>query len=316
MHIIYKINFPNNKVYIGQTKDLHKRIQDHLSEARTGNNSKVYRAMRKYQITKDNFEIIEENILTIIESNQREMYWIAYYNSYNNGYNSTIGGDISTINNRGENAKRAILTNSEVVELRKIRAKMVYSKDQVFAMYKDRISFGAFTKIWNYATYKEVGQEYNLPEVTEFYRRTKKKGVEHIGSLFTAEQVKAIRHEYYIDAVSSKDLCVKYKCTLSCIQRIVANDTYKDVSTPSPSFLFRRTRHIFTKLEIDNFIENFIQSKLSIKNYWKKIKDDSTNLFSYYGESSFRKFVYKELSERNYQYKSINNREFEIIKIN
>ena len=25
--------------------------------------------------------------------NEREKYWIAYYNSYENGYNATLGGD-------------------------------------------------------------------------------------------------------------------------------------------------------------------------------------------------------------------------------
>lgn len=47
--------------------------------------------MKKYRI--DNFNIIEleecENGLL----DEREIYWISYYNSYNNGYNMTTGGD-------------------------------------------------------------------------------------------------------------------------------------------------------------------------------------------------------------------------------
>ena len=39
-------------------------MTDHLKEARKGSDSKVYRAMRKYKITRDNFEIIENNIKT------------------------------------------------------------------------------------------------------------------------------------------------------------------------------------------------------------------------------------------------------------
>ena len=34
-------------------------MTDHLKEARNNINSKVYRAIRKYSITRDNFEIIE-----------------------------------------------------------------------------------------------------------------------------------------------------------------------------------------------------------------------------------------------------------------
>lgn len=34
-------------------------MTDHLKEARNMNDSKVYRAMRKYNTNRDNFEIIE-----------------------------------------------------------------------------------------------------------------------------------------------------------------------------------------------------------------------------------------------------------------
>ena len=61
---IYKIQFPNGKVYIGQTYNIKKRWNEHLNEAKRGNDIKVYRAMRKYNITISAFSIIEENILT------------------------------------------------------------------------------------------------------------------------------------------------------------------------------------------------------------------------------------------------------------
>lgn len=93
MHIIYKINFPNNKVYIEQTNNLKKRILEHLGEARRGADSKIYRAIRKYNISKDNFEEIESDIETQELADLREMYWIEFYDSYKNGYNSTKGGE-------------------------------------------------------------------------------------------------------------------------------------------------------------------------------------------------------------------------------
>lgn len=96
MGYIYKItNKINNKVYIGQTKrDIKVRFWQH----KTDSNKKdfvLYKAMRKYG--KDNFyiEIIEkcENDLL----NRQEKYWISFYNSYNKGYNSTIGGETSSM---------------------------------------------------------------------------------------------------------------------------------------------------------------------------------------------------------------------------
>lgn len=52
----------------------------------------LYKAIRKYGIENFNFDIIEE--CSADELNEREKYWISYYNSYGeNGYNLTPGGD-------------------------------------------------------------------------------------------------------------------------------------------------------------------------------------------------------------------------------
>ena len=53
------------------TNNLKKRMTDHLKEARNNSNSKVYRAIRKYSITRDNFEIIEQNIETQEQASER-----------------------------------------------------------------------------------------------------------------------------------------------------------------------------------------------------------------------------------------------------
>lgn len=90
----------NGKAYVGQT--IH---QDNLSRRtytngngykgknKNGNDSKFWRAIKKYGW--DNFEhiILEKNIPTLEIANMREQYWINFYDSYKNGYNSTIGGD-------------------------------------------------------------------------------------------------------------------------------------------------------------------------------------------------------------------------------
>ena len=63
-----------------------------MREASNGSNTKFHRALRKYG--KDGFiwEVIEE--VDNDKLNEREIYWISYYNSYKQGYNSTTGGDL------------------------------------------------------------------------------------------------------------------------------------------------------------------------------------------------------------------------------
>lgn len=92
--VIYKItNKINHKIYIGQTvKTLKQRWKGHLNDSKIAKNNKFYNAIKKYGTDLFEKEIIENNIATIEELNQREIYWIEFYDSYRKGYNSTLGG--------------------------------------------------------------------------------------------------------------------------------------------------------------------------------------------------------------------------------
>ena len=85
-------NTINNKVYIGQTtQTIGIRFTNHKMASRTGEDTKFYHAMRKHGEDKFYPELLEE--VEIEKLNDRERYWIKYYDSYYNGYNSTLGGD-------------------------------------------------------------------------------------------------------------------------------------------------------------------------------------------------------------------------------
>ncbi|MDK0745660.1 GIY-YIG nuclease family protein [Clostridium perfringens] len=105
--IIYKItNKVNNKVYIGQTKksfdmrycytgtgiervyNFHKAKQKNNKKC----NSHLIYAIEKYGI--ENFKIDKEFDIAYSKSelDNKEIYWIKYYNSFENGYNNNLGG--------------------------------------------------------------------------------------------------------------------------------------------------------------------------------------------------------------------------------
>jgi len=91
---IYKIsNLVNGKIYIGQSVDVYDRIAHHKAELRNNRHSNKYLqySWNKYGEENFSFEIIESCKRN--ELNNREQYWISYYDSYNNGYNHTLGGD-------------------------------------------------------------------------------------------------------------------------------------------------------------------------------------------------------------------------------
>jgi group I intron endonuclease len=91
---IYKIaNDFNDKVYIGYTNNAVRRKVEHFSPCQFKRKTKLYNAIRKYGIERFYFEVLycsedEHSCLSIMEQ-----YFIKEYNSYNEGYNSTLGGD-------------------------------------------------------------------------------------------------------------------------------------------------------------------------------------------------------------------------------
>lgn len=88
MGVIYKaVNKINGKSYIGQTNNLKRRIKEHIKRE---DGTAFHAAIMKYGEENFDWEIIEE--CPEEELNDREIYWITYFDTYSNGYNSTRGG--------------------------------------------------------------------------------------------------------------------------------------------------------------------------------------------------------------------------------
>ena len=91
---IYKItNTLNDKVYIGNTdRDLANRFREHCKKSNITKfeNRPMYSDMNKYGVDNFSIELIEE--VNNTDRYEREKYWINYYDTFNNGYNSTKGG--------------------------------------------------------------------------------------------------------------------------------------------------------------------------------------------------------------------------------
>lgn len=131
---IYKItNTINNQSYIGQSINIEKRWNVHKKQYKNKKSHSydypLYRAFRKYGINNFKFEIIE--VCSKNELNQKEIFWIKYYNTFFKGYNQTLGGDHGKIipkeNIIGifEDLKNTQLTHSEIAKKRNVSIEMV-----------------------------------------------------------------------------------------------------------------------------------------------------------------------------------------------
>lgn len=92
--LIYIItNSINDKVYIGQTiQSLKDRWNEHCRKAHSKNEADMHIKRAIFKYGKKNFNIKELEKCTIEELDEREIYYISLYDSFNKGYNSTKGG--------------------------------------------------------------------------------------------------------------------------------------------------------------------------------------------------------------------------------
>lgn len=92
-------NTINDKVYIGQTTTtVRERFLSHLKPSihKTRGTYKLYNAMIKYGKENFYYEVLEENV-PVKELDEKEINYIKEYDSFNNGYNSTPGGNVRRI---------------------------------------------------------------------------------------------------------------------------------------------------------------------------------------------------------------------------
>ena len=91
---IYKIySISQNKYYIGKSKNIEARFLKHLSDLKLNRHHSQYlqNVYNKYGINDLVFEVIQE--CSYADSSELEKYYIEYYNSYKDGFNSTTGGE-------------------------------------------------------------------------------------------------------------------------------------------------------------------------------------------------------------------------------
>lgn len=177
MQGIYKItNQISGHAYIGQSVDIEERFRQHIKRAYDSKkeyNKVLYAAIRLYGTNNFTFEILEE-IVNIEELNDREIYWIAYYNTYNDGYNETPGGE-GVKGQNGEKHHNHKLLEADVIDIRRRYAACSESVQDIFESYSARITKAGFAKIYTWQTWKTVLPELRTKEVVAWHCKNARK---------------------------------------------------------------------------------------------------------------------------------------------
>lgn len=145
-YIIYKVtNKINNKIYIGKTcTTLEKRKSEHYREARYCEkwdikDNKFHKALLKYKYEDFIWEIEDCTSKSEKELYNKEIFYIEKYDSFNNGYNSTIGGE-NPPKTFGEQNIQARLSDEEADEIKMLLKETVVTQKEIAKMYNVHVT--------------------------------------------------------------------------------------------------------------------------------------------------------------------------------
>lgn len=220
---IYKITKKENgKCYIGQSNNCERRFKEHQTKG-ASSRIPVDIAIQKYGKDAFTYEVIEE--CSIEELNQKEQYWIKYYNSMENGYNCSEGGAQQSI---GVNNGRSKLTEQDVIKIRKAYNNHQKQKD-VYEEYKDIISFGYFQNLWQGRSWSHIMPEVFTKENKEYYIYQNSNGGNGASAKFSNEEVIKIRQRYVTE--SAKQIYKDYSDRVSyqTFQAMLWGRSYKNL---------------------------------------------------------------------------------------
>ena len=230
MKAIYKwTNLLNQKVYIGKSVDVAKRLREYRYEIKRGHTRPIISAMRKYGLDNFNFEILENcDDLTHEQILEREQYWMDYYDALNEekGYNILKAEETPSEKwSMGSNNTKARLTEEDVLNIRLMIYSQNISPATAYSLYANRISFDAFTKAYRGDTWKHV----DTSMIRNINSEVQRKGVKK--AKLTKEQVIEIRRQYEVENKSISEIYTQFLgfCTRETIKRVINYETWKNI---------------------------------------------------------------------------------------
>lgn len=208
----------NDKVYIGQSINAEERFVQHCKPSSAKDGSLIAKAIQKYG--KEHFwmEILEKQIKNY---NEREIYWIEFYNSLTpNGYNIQKGGENPPVLYGIEHGNSSI-KDSEILLMLKNDLK------------NTKLSYSELAKKYNTnkKTVLRINHGISYSELSESYPLRKEP---NLSGKLTEEQVDEIIDILKYSYRQYGDISKQYGVGIKAIQEINLGTVHKriDVSYP------------------------------------------------------------------------------------
>lgn len=205
----YKKVSTNKIVYVGQTVELETRHKKHTQYDPFNKNTREFeyplsRGIRKYGEEEYQLIILESNLLKE-QLNEREKYWIAFYDTYFNGYNQSTGG---------ANPVKPIFTEDKIDLVIEMLKDESYSYNDIIE--KTGISM---THIYNINT----GKRRKRDNLEYPIRKSNTKGTK--GLKFSPEENKEIHKLLLETTLTFEEIANQFNCKKETISRINKGET-------------------------------------------------------------------------------------------
>ena len=275
MYYVYSYKSPSMKYYIGITNNLERRQKDHKKKLINGCSTKFALGLRYHGYDNFSFQCLEI-VKNEHEAKKREIYYIEFYDSYKNGYNSTLGGDLSITQGK--------LTEKQVKEIRKILKEdnlLIREIASNYNVQSSTISEIKNNKRWGHIEGAEVIRR----------QRGQLKGTQNSQSKLTEEKVREIKTKL-MQGVSRKKLEEEYNVAKTNIQKIATGESWSHVEVKG--YVYKKVRNGNAKL-----------NKEKVRNIWRDRKKGLTQkqIWEKYGVSKstvqniFKGKIWKDIYE-------------------
>lgn len=259
------------RVYIGQSADLFRRYNDHF--IRHTSKQIIDQAIRK-RPSDFSWSILE--YCSEEQLDEREQYWIQYYNSYEEGYNYTKGGQSW----RGEYHPKAKITKEESNQIKAL-LKKGYSVKKIQEIIPNA-TMGMISSINNGYSWHEEGLTYPISRLNGLVK-------------VTPSLAKEIKEFALSNEVTIKTLSEKFALSTATIGNILHGKIYPNIlpdfivptNKRKKSYTFSEEEGIRCKelffcclLPIREIYNRSYQEKCSYESLKKMITGKSCSLFS------------------------------------
>lgn len=215
---IYAIrNSINGKMYIGQSRDIAKRWEQHIYHRGAATASNIDKAINEFGLHNFEFKILE--FCRPDELDMKEDYYIRYYGTCYDGYNQIFGGQ----NNVGESNSNAKLSAQDVYNIRELYNNHT-DPNLVYEYYKDKISISYFFNLWEGKSWTNIHMDVYTDENKSFYRNYSKPHSEY---RFSNDEVMMYRYRYVNESADEIYSSIRTDVSFSAFKAMLSGTTYK-----------------------------------------------------------------------------------------